>query len=142
MKAEESLQMAKEKAEDSDRLKSLLLSNMSHEIRTPMNAILGFAEMLQDPELQIEEKDRFLDVIIKSGDNLLRLINDIIDISKIEAGQLRIIYSDCRLNDLFAEPGLFHLVNKTLKTIIRPRRLRGCFGFIILFVGHGVLFLT
>ncbi|MHC1774410.1 MAG: ATP-binding protein [Lentimicrobium sp.] len=103
LKAEESLQLALEKAEDSDRLKSMFLSNMSHEIRTPMNAILGFAEMLQDPELNIEEKDRFLDVIIKSGDNLLRLINDIIDISKIEAGQLRILYSDCYLNELFAD---------------------------------------
>lgn len=103
LKAEESLQIALEKAEDSDRLKSLFLSNMSHEIRTPMNAILGFAEMLQDPELNIDEKDRFLDVIIKSGDNLLRLINDIIDISKIEAGQLRILYSDCYLNELFAD---------------------------------------
>jgi PAS domain S-box-containing protein len=103
LKAEESLQLAKEKAEASDQLKSLFLSNMSHEIRTPMNAILGFAEMLQDPELNIEEKDRFLDVIIKSGDNLLRLINDIIDISKIESGQLRIIYSDCYLNELFAD---------------------------------------
>jgi len=101
LKAEESLQVAKQKAEESDRLKSLFLSNMSHEIRTPMNAIIGFAEMLQDRELNIEEKDRFLDVIIKSGDNLLRLINDIIDISKIEAGQLKITYSDCYLNELF-----------------------------------------
>ncbi len=103
LNAEESLQLAKEKAEESDRLKSQFLSNMSHEIRTPMNAILGFAEMLQDPELDIEEKDRFLDVILRSGDNLLRLINDIIDISKIEARQLRIIYSDCRINELFAD---------------------------------------
>ncbi|NTW24713.1 MAG: response regulator [Lentimicrobium sp.] len=103
LKAEESLQIAKQKAEESDRLKSLFLSNMSHEIRTPMNAIIGFAEMLQDRELNIEEKDRFLDVIIKSGDNLLRLINDIIDISKIEAGQLKIIYSDCYLNEMFTD---------------------------------------
>ncbi|MBK6348051.1 MAG: response regulator [Bacteroidales bacterium] len=107
LKAEESLQLAKEKAEESDRLKSLFLSNMSHEIRTPMNAILGFAEMLQDAELSIDEKDRFLDVIIKSGDNLLRLINDIIDISKIEAGQLKIIYSDCYLNEMFIDLEIF-----------------------------------
>ncbi|KAF0195692.1 MAG: hypothetical protein FD166_2865 [Bacteroidetes bacterium] len=107
LKAEESLQLAKEKAEESDRLKSLFLSNMSHEIRTPMNAILGFAEMLQDAELSIDEKDRFLDVIIKSGDNLLRLINDIIDISKIEAGQLKIIYSDCYLNEMFTDLEIF-----------------------------------
>jgi len=72
-----------------------------------MNAILGFAEMLQDAELSIDEKDRFLDVIIKSGDNLLRLINDIIDISKIEAGQLKIIYSDCYLNEMFIDLEIF-----------------------------------
>jgi PAS domain S-box-containing protein len=115
LKAEESLQLAKENAEASDQLKSLFLSNMSHEIRTPMNAILGFAEMLQDPELNIEEKDRFLDVIIKSGDNLLRLINDIIDISKIEAGQLRILYSDCNLNELFDD--LEEFFNKELNRL-------------------------
>jgi PAS domain S-box-containing protein len=103
LKAEESLQLAKQKAEESDRLKSLFLSNMSHEIRTPMNAIIGFAEMLQDRELKIDEKDLFLDVIIKSGDNLLRLINDIIDISRIEAGELKIIYSDCYLNEMFTD---------------------------------------
>ncbi|MFH1118757.1 MAG: ATP-binding protein [Bacteroidota bacterium] len=107
LKAEESLQLAKEKAEESDRLKSLFLSNMSHEIRTPMNAILGFAEMLQDAELSIDEKDRFLDVIIRSGDNLLHLINDIIDISRIEAGQLKIIYSDCYLNEMFSDLEVF-----------------------------------
>ncbi|MCB9016704.1 MAG: response regulator [Lentimicrobiaceae bacterium] len=107
LRAEESLQAAKEKAEESDRLKSLFLSNMSHELRTPMNAIVGFAEMLQDTELSIDEKDRFLDVIIKSGDNLLRIVNDIIDISKIEAGQLKIIYSDCYLNELFSDLEVF-----------------------------------
>lgn len=107
LKAEETLQKAKERAEASDHLKSLFLSNMSHEIRTPMNAILGFAEMLQDVELSIDEKDRFLDVIIKSGDNLLRLINDIIDISKIEAGQLKVIYSDCYINELFSDLEVF-----------------------------------
>jgi PAS domain S-box-containing protein len=100
LKAEETLQDAKTKAEESDRLKSLFLSNMSHEIRTPMNAIVGFAEMLQDTDLSREQKNRFLDVIIKSGDNLLRLINDIIDISKIEAGQLKFDYSDCLVNEM------------------------------------------
>lgn len=103
LKAEETLQDAKSKAEESDRLKSLFLSNMSHEIRTPMNAIVGFAEMLQDSDLNREQKNRFLDVIIKSGDNLLRLINDIIDISKIEAGQLKFDYSDCLVNEMISD---------------------------------------
>lgn len=103
LKAEETLQDAKSKAEESDRLKSLFLSNMSHEIRTPMNAIVGFAEMLQDTDLNREQKNKFLDVIIKSGDNLLRLINDIIDISKIEAGQLKFDYSDCLINEMISD---------------------------------------
>lgn len=103
LKAEETLQEAKKRAEESDRLKSLFLSNMSHEIRTPMNAIVGFAEMLQDTDLNREQKNKFLDVIIKSGDNLLRLINDIIDISKIEAGQLKFDYSDCLVNEMISD---------------------------------------
>lgn len=103
LKAEETLQDAKIKAEESDRLKSLFLSNMSHEIRTPMNAIVGFAEMLQDSDLDIDQKNKFLDVIIKSGDNLLRLINDIIDISRIEAGQLKLDYSECLVNEMIAD---------------------------------------
>ena len=103
LRAEEKLQEAKSKAEESDRLKSLFLSNMSHEIRTPMNAIVGFAEMLQDSDLSIEQKNRFLEVIIKSGDNLLRLINDIIDISKIEAGQLKFDYTDCLVNEMISD---------------------------------------
>ncbi|MFA6949613.1 MAG: ATP-binding protein [Lentimicrobiaceae bacterium] len=103
LKAEETLQDAKNRAVESDRLKSLFLSNMSHEIRTPMNAIVGFAEMLQETDLDREQKNRFLDVIIKSGDNLLRLINDIIDISKIEAGQLTFDYSDCLVNEMIAD---------------------------------------
>lgn len=103
LKAEETLQDAKKKAEESDRLKSLFLSNMSHEIRTPMNAIVGFAEMLQDTDLNREQKNKFLEVIIKSGDNLLRLINDIIDISRIEAGQLKLEYSDCLVNEMITD---------------------------------------
>jgi PAS domain S-box-containing protein len=99
----EELKAAKEKAEESDRLKSMFLSNMSHDIRTPMNAIVGFSEMLQDPDLTRDERNRFLDIIINSGDALLRLINDIIDISKIEAGQLKIIKSDFSLNEMLSD---------------------------------------
>ena len=103
MHTAEELNAAISRAEESDRLKSMFLSNMSHDIRTPMNAIVGFSEMLMDPEITREERMRFLDIIINSGDALLRLINDIIDISKIEARQLKIIKSTFSLNELFSD---------------------------------------
>lgn len=86
---EHNLRIAKEKAEESDRLKTAFLSNMSHEIRTPMNAIIGFAELLSRMECSEEEKREFLQQINQGADTLMRLIDDIIDISKIEAGQLK-----------------------------------------------------
>jgi PAS domain S-box-containing protein len=96
---EEELVIAKEKAEESDRLKSAFLANMSHEIRTPMNGILGFAELLKEPELTGEEQKKYIAVIEKSGQRMLNIINDIIDISKIEAGQVKTNIQD---TDLFA----------------------------------------
>lgn len=99
-KAEKNLLEAKEKAEESDRLKSAFLANMSHEIRTPMNAILGFAELITMPDSEVTpaEKENFIKLINNSGNNLLRLIDDIIDISKIEAGQIKIHKKECNLN--------------------------------------------
>lgn len=96
------LKEAKDRAEESDQLKSAFLANMSHEIRTPMNAILGFTELLTISENDItsEEKSHYIDLIQNSGNNLLHLIDDIIDISKIEAGQLKIVYKDCDLTKL------------------------------------------
>lgn len=82
------LEIAKEHAEESDRLKSAFLANMSHEIRTPMNAIIGFANLLKTPDLSKEEIDEFNQQITLNSSTLLQLIDDIIDISKIEAGQL------------------------------------------------------
>ncbi len=87
---EDELVKAKNEAEDSDRLKSAFLANMSHEIRTPMNAILGFSDLLSSNEYEENEKTEFIEMIKSSGRLLLNLINDIIDISKIEAGELKI----------------------------------------------------
>lgn len=97
---ESQLKMAKAKAEESDRLKSSFLANMSHEIRTPMNAILGFSDILHSHELTDSEKERYITQIKKSGENLLNIINDIIDISKIESGQLTIRKEKFDLNFL------------------------------------------
>jgi len=82
------LEKAKIKAEESDRLKTAFLANLSHEIRTPMNAIVGFSTLLNNMELSDNDKAEFLTLIQQSGENLLALINDIIDISRIETGQM------------------------------------------------------
>jgi PAS domain S-box-containing protein len=90
---------AKEKAEESDRLKSAFLANMSHEIRTPMNGILGFAEILKEPELTSEQQYEYLEIIERSGIRMLNIINDIVDISKIESGQMKISLSETNINE-------------------------------------------
>ncbi|MDD4821956.1 MAG: LytS/YhcK type 5TM receptor domain-containing protein [Bacteroidales bacterium] len=96
---ENELKLAKEKAEQSDRLKSAFLANMSHEIRTPMNGILGFAELLKEPDLTGEEQQAYIQIIEKSGVRMLNIINDIIDISKIEAGLMKLDVKDSNIND-------------------------------------------
>jgi len=103
--AEQDMLLAKEKAEESDRLKSAFLANMSHEIRTPMNAILGFAELLTLPDSSLTDEERinYTKLIHNSGNNLLHLIDDIIDISKIEAGQLKIIIKETHINRILKE---------------------------------------
>ena len=98
-KAEEELILAKEKAEESDRLKLAFLANMSHEIRTPMNGILGFTELLKTPNLTSEEQQEYVGIIEKSGIRMLNIINDIISISKVESGQVEITLSDTNINE-------------------------------------------
>jgi PAS domain S-box-containing protein len=100
---EEALLRAKEKAEESDRLKSAFLANMSHEIRTPMNAIVGLSSLLSDPELQLSERAGFSAIIQENSNVLLQLIDDIVDVSKIEAGQIKIRPAVCEINALLAE---------------------------------------
>jgi signal transduction histidine kinase len=90
---------AKEQAEESDRLKSAFLANMSHEIRTPMNGILGFADLLKEPDLDGEMQQEYIKIIEKSGNRMLNIINDIIDISKIEASLMDIVIKECNINE-------------------------------------------
>jgi PAS domain S-box-containing protein len=94
---------AKEKAEESDRLKSAFLANISHEIRTPMNGILGFSELLKEPHLSGEEQQEYIDLIQQSGERMLSLINDLIDISRIEAGETMLQISETSVNRLLHE---------------------------------------
>ena len=98
-KVEEEIIVAKEKAEESDRLKSAFLANMSHEIRTPMNGILGFADLLKKPQLTGEEQKKYVDIIERSGHRMLNIINDLIDISKIESGQMEMFFSETNINE-------------------------------------------
>lgn len=89
----------REKAELADKLKSAFLANMSHEIRTPMNGILGFAEILKEPDLSGEQQQECISIIQKSGARMLSIINDIIDISKIESGLMKVELTTFCLNE-------------------------------------------
>ena len=101
--AEEALIKSKEKAEESDRLKTAFLQNMSHEIRTPMNAIVGFSSLLPETFDNKQKLQEYSDIINTSCDNLLEIINDILDISRIESGQLPVNPGTCNLAELFSE---------------------------------------
>jgi PAS domain S-box-containing protein len=99
---------AKEKAEESDRLKSAFLANMSHEIRTPMNGILGFAALLNKPDLKGDKQLEYIHLIQQSGIRMLNIINELIDISKIESGQLDIRLENIDIDDLLHSLYLFY----------------------------------
>ncbi|WP_111707908.1 PAS domain-containing sensor histidine kinase [Lutibacter citreus] len=118
---EQNLINAKEEAEKSERLKTAFLANISHEIRTPMSGILGFTELLKTPHLTSEKREKYIEIIEKSGDRMLNLINNIIDISKIEASLMLTSYSDFNINEQINNLFNFFTVeaeNKNLKLII------------------------
>ena len=116
-KIQNELVSAKEKAEESDRLKSAFLANMSHEIRTPMNAILGFSELLAEPDIEKSEQLNCIDLIQSNGNVLLRIIEDIIDIARIEAGELNIQMEQCNIDE-----SLMSIIRNTKNTVQRQRK--------------------
>jgi PAS domain S-box-containing protein len=99
-KAEEELIKARDKAEEGDKLKTAFLHNISHEIRTPMNAITGFSALLTEPDLSKETQESYIEIINKSSDQLLFVLNDIIEISNIDAGILKLKKNGTNLNGL------------------------------------------
>lgn len=105
---------AKEKAEESDRLKTAFLQNLSHEIRTPLNGILGFVNVLQDPHFNDERKNQFTEIINSSSERLLSTINDIVEISKIDAHQVEVNYSELNVTEIL-EQHIRSLNDKALK---------------------------
>lgn len=108
MKINDELVGAKERAEQSDRLKSSFLANLSHEIRTPMNGIIGFSEIVLTREISDEEKNEYNNIISQSCKQLLGIVNDIIDISKIESGIIELNKQPVNLNRLMAEVHSLH----------------------------------
>ncbi len=111
--AEQELINARQKAEESDKMKSAFLANMSHEIRTPLNAIVGFSNIIaeeEEVELSAEERNEFLGLINTNSELLLKLINDILDLSRIESGRMDFSFKSCNLTDLMKNIYHTHLV--------------------------------
>lgn len=119
------LELAKEKAEESDKLKSLFLANLSHEIRTPMNGILGFSDLLKDIDLTTDERMHYVSIIEQSGHRMLNIINDLIDISKIEAGQMTVSYETvelCKLGQELHDFFVYEAHKKNLELVYTPHK--------------------
>ena len=102
-KSEIELKQALEKAQESDRLKSTFLANMSHEIRTPMNAIVGFSGMISDPDLSEDDRNKYSNIILSRSDDLMHIINDLLEISRIESGNAIVENEKVSLNTLIDE---------------------------------------
>jgi|BioPla2DNA2_1021312.scaffolds.fasta_scaffold11340_2 CheY-like chemotaxis protein/nitrogen-specific signal transduction histidine kinase/PAS domain-containing protein len=110
------LKKAKEKAEESDRLKSAFLSNMSHEIRTPLNAIVGFSAIMADIDDR-DERKKFYNIVESSNKRLLALIDEVLDLSKIESGTLEFNYTPVKVNDLCKEIVITHQLYSNLSSL-------------------------
>lgn len=120
-KTEQELEAAIMKAEESDRLKSLFLANMSHEIRTPMNAILGFSNLLTKPEYSTGRQKDFVRLINNSGEQLLRIINDIIDFAKLESNQITLHTTEIQIAPLLTDT--IHSIRQNLPPGYKPELL-------------------
>lgn len=117
------IKTAKEAAEEANRLKSTFLANMSHELRTPLGAILGFSDLLKDPKLPRESVDEYLSIIERSGKALTQIIDDILDLSKIEAGRLYVdamsINLDSSISDVVSMMNVL-AQKRGLKILVEP----------------------
>ena len=97
------LEQETEKAQLSDKMKTVFLANMSHEIRTPLNGILGFSNLLRDEKLKSETRRQYIDIVIKSGNTLLEILNEIIEVSRIEAGAVELFLEEFCLSDIIRD---------------------------------------
>ena len=136
LNAQKELALAKEKAEESDRLKSAFLANMSHKIRTPLNAIMGFSSLLIDSPMEEEERRQYLNIIHNNSTRLLSLMDEIFDIAQIESGLVQMKQEPCLVNELLSGLVTFFNLEKSLTgkddIQIRLRKNNKDAGFTIL----------
>ncbi|MFZ4398723.1 MAG: response regulator, partial [Bacteroidales bacterium] len=149
------LNLAKNRAEESDRLKTAFLNNISHEIRTPFNGLLGFISMIQNEKLNIEDRDEYIRIINKSADRLMNTINDIIEISQIQAGLIKLNKSETNIKNLLDDIYVQHKKNADRKSLnfIVKNELAGTIKYVStdslklnsilsIFVGNAMKFTT
>jgi signal transduction histidine kinase len=100
---EKNLIIAKENAEQADKMKSMFLAKMSHEIRTPLNSIIGFSDLLEDDDITKDERDRYVQIIRKNGEKLLAFIDNLLDISSLETQKIHIEKNSCSHQELMQD---------------------------------------